>query len=373
MNTLRKNVAEKLKKLDPKSLNMVLGLDGFVDEIVHLVDKRYDQDNFKRIETITQLAQRIEKAAGLSSNIELMPIVKKLGGNGPIMCNALAMHDSKITYIGALGQPQIEDVFLEMADKVKIYSLAQPGHTDALEFFDGKLMLGKMKYLNDITYEKMVDVIGFDELVKLFNQADLIATVNWSMLPHMTDIWNKLASHVLPKMTLKTNKPYFFIDLADPEKRDPKDITHALETLKQFTSHFNVVLGLNKKEAFDVSRVLKTYTSDVMPTDLKELALPLYHYLGYYAVVIHPVDCSCIVVDGKYEEHEGPFVKEPKLTTGAGDNFNSGTMLGLMLGLEPGEAITLGMATSGFYVRNACSPSTKELISFIEQWSIDKV
>lgn len=65
--------------------------------------------------------------------------------------------------------------------------------------------------------------------------------------------------------------------------------------------------------------------------------------------------------------------KKPKLTTGAGDNFNAGFVLGLMLGLSPDQALLTGMSTSGFYVRNAGSPKFEELIQFIEDWSNDLV
>ena len=85
----RLNVIRKLKQKDPKKLNLLVGFDGFIDEIVHVVDKRLDSKNYTRIETISALAKRIERASGLSTNIELVPVTKKIGGNGPIMANAL--------------------------------------------------------------------------------------------------------------------------------------------------------------------------------------------------------------------------------------------------------------------------------------------
>ncbi|MDR4969281.1 MAG: PfkB family carbohydrate kinase, partial [Acholeplasmataceae bacterium] len=320
------------------------------------------------IETIGALATRIAKASGLSTNIELIPMQKKIGGNGPIMCNALAMHQPSITYIGALGAPHIDDVFKEMVNKVNVYSLAINGHTDALEFHDGKLMLGKMAYLNDITYEKLLDVVGESQLLNLLSNANMLATVNWSMIPNMTDLWNKLIIHILPQLPIHKNKPLFFVDLADPEKRENEDIIDALNVLKLFNSHFNVILGLNKKEAFDIGNVLGVYKTNETSDHLKDLSQALYNSLGIYGVVIHPVNKSCITIENTYYEELGPYVSNPKLTTGAGDNFNAGLTLGLMLGLSPDEALLMGMSTSGYYVRNAKSPTYKELIEFIELW-----
>ena len=85
------------------SLTAFVGLDGFVDEILHVVDKRYDAVRFDRIPTIAAYAQRMAAAAGRSTNIELVNVLTKLGGNGPIMANALASLGIGVTYVGSLG------------------------------------------------------------------------------------------------------------------------------------------------------------------------------------------------------------------------------------------------------------------------------
>ena len=67
-----------------------VGFDGFVDTIVTPVGLRRAQgEDFTPIATLTELGQRILAAAGKSTNIELYPRLDKLGGNGPIMANAL--------------------------------------------------------------------------------------------------------------------------------------------------------------------------------------------------------------------------------------------------------------------------------------------
>ncbi len=364
-------LAKKLRSKHPENLKMVIGFDGFIDEIIHVVDKRMDSTNFSRIETIETLAKRIDKASGLSTNIELVPVQKKIGGNGPIMCNAMAKHDASIEYIGALGVPSIDDVFSTMADNVTLHSIATAGHTDALEFDDGKILLGKMTSLNDVNYENLIDKIGKEPLIDLLGETDLFATVNWSMLPHMTELWKKLLNHIIPNIPKKIKKPIFFIDLADPEKREKEEIQEALGLLKLFKSHFFVVLGLNKKEAFDVANELDLFDNESlenMQISLEDLNEALYENIGVDALVIHPVDRSCTVIKNKFYEALGPYVAKPKLTTGAGDNFNAGFVLGLMLNLSPEESLITGMGTSGYYVRNAESPTFEQLIDFIEEW-----
>ena len=125
------------------SFRVTIGLDGFVDSIIGVVDKRQTTDKFKHVPTLAALGERISAAAGMSTNIELGVERVKLGGNGPIMANALAAFGTPTTYIGNLGYPHVHPAFEELTKRATVISIAEPGYTDALEFDDGKLMLGK--------------------------------------------------------------------------------------------------------------------------------------------------------------------------------------------------------------------------------------
>ncbi len=371
MEDKRLDLVSHLRGIKKETLKIVIGFDGFVDEIIHAVDKRMNSENYSRIETIEAFASRIARASGLSTNIELVPQQIKIGGNGPIMCNALSKHDAKINYIGALGYPTIDNVFNDFDDNVEIYSIANPGHTDAVEFHDGKVLLGKMSSLTDLTYEKLIGLLGKDKIVDLLSGINLFASVNWSMIPNNTDLWKKMIKNILPLLPIRKQKPLFFVDLADPEKREKYEIIKALDLLKQFKTNFFVTLGLNKKEAYDVAKVLNLFdyqSLDNMQVSLEDLNIALYDYLKIDSVVIHPVDSSCTVVDGVFYSEKGPYIATPKLTTGAGDNFNAGYALGMLYNLTPDQSLLTGMSTSGFYVRNAKSPNFKELVDFIELW-----
>jgi len=237
-------------------------------------------------------------------------------------------------------------------------------------------MFGKMATLNDVTYEQLIDKVGKDELIRLLGEADLFATVNWSMLPNMTDLYKKLLSEIIPLLPKKTSKPYLFVDLADPEKREDDEIKEILDLLKSFNEYYFVVLGLNKKEAYDVADVLNLFDStslDKMQVSLEDLTEEVYNYLEIDALVIHPVDRSCCMINNVFYEETGPYISKPKLSTGAGDNFNAGFMLGLLLGLAPDQALLTGMSSSGFYVRNARSPLFNELITFMQDWANDAI
>ena len=95
--------------------------------------------------------------------------------------------------------------------------------------------------------------------------------------------------------------------------------------------------------------------------------------MGIYCLMVHPVHSACCVVGSQYFNVSGPYCQKPVLTTGAGDNLNAGFCLGMCLGLDPLQCLMLGVSTSGFYVRNAHSPTFEQVIQFAEAWGMGDV
>ncbi len=346
----------------------LIGLDGFVDRIVKPVDTRSGPgDDFTPIATISDFARRIEGASGKSTNIELYPIEHRLGGNGPILANALLAAGMKTRYIGALGVPEVHPVFREFARRTEAVSIAAPGSTDALEFLDGKLLLNTTSTLEAVTYEAILQVIGEGKFFDLFSRLDLIGMVNWTMIPSMTDILNAFLDKVLPNLPSRDQRVFFF-DLADPEKRPDSDIKSALLTIKRFQSHGKTILGLNFKEAQIVGRVLGVGEGKDGEEGLKRLATRIRQELSLGVVAIHPRDSAACATRADAWWIPGPYTESPVLTTGAGDHFNAGFSLGQTLGMTPLASLTLGVGFSGYMVRKARSPSLNEIDSFLRNW-----
>ncbi len=363
-NPVLASVAKKLKAFDASKQKVMIGLDGFVDLIIDVVDKRTGPETHTRVDTIAELGARISRAAGLSSNIELVVRQEKLGGNGPIMANAMIEAGCAVTYIGNLGQPAVHAVFAGMAKRCKAcHSLAAPGTTDALEFRDGKIMLGKHQSLKEVTYDRMLEVVGKPALKAIWEKSNLIALTNWTMITAQTDIWKRLH-----KDMAKVKAPagaILFTDLADPEKRAEKEIAEAVSFLKNFRSSHRVVLGVNQKESLEVGAALGMQFE---PAEIEKNAVALRKALDLDGVVIHPTKNAACATEKGSAIFDGPYCQNPKLTTGAGDNFNAGFCLGLLAGLDPVEMLAAGVSNSGFYVRNGKSATSKDLIGFVGQW-----
>jgi sugar/nucleoside kinase (ribokinase family) len=347
-----------------------IGLDGFVDEICAVVETRADFETYAPVATIADLGRKISAAAGQSSNYELVVKRMKLGGNGPIMAHALATAGVGVTYVGATGFPSAHPVFAEFAERAEVIGISEPAHTDAVEFGDGKLMLGKLTPLTELTWERLVERVGLERLVSLLEGSRLIAMNNWTMVPHMSAVLRGMLREVIPKLspTVGGARRIFFVDLADPEKRTRGDLAGVMKLLGEIQAYADVTLGLNLKESEQVAEVIGLPTYADPEPHIEVRAAAVRERLGIACVVIHPrKGAAAADQTGATGTFLGPFVRSPKISTGAGDHFNAGFALGRVLGLSLVESLSAGVGTSGFYVREGHSPSMAELVGFLAE------
>ncbi|HVU09441.1 MAG TPA: hypothetical protein VHG89_12955, partial [Verrucomicrobiae bacterium] len=207
---------------------------------------------------------------------------------------------------------------------------------------------------------------GRDKFAAKIAGADLIGFVNWTMLTQMEEIWEALLKEICPTLTGK--RRLIFFDLADPEKRKPQDIQRALKTIAEFEKFFDVILGLNEKEAYEIGDVLGLKIHDKSSDGLSVLALEINQRIPTNTLVVHPVSYALAASKGAVSLAQGPFTPKPLITTGAGDHFNSGFCLGKLLGLDNALSVLTGVTTSGHYVRTAQSPTISDLAKMLRDW-----
>jgi hypothetical protein len=205
------------------------------------------------------------------------------------------------------------------------------------------------------------------------------------MFPRVESVWKRVCE-LIPERADATMKPYIFVDFADPAKRSAEDLGGALRLLTQMQDKANVVLGLNLSEGTQVRNVLDLGDFGEDPGDvqarlsIEKTCSLIRQKLQITGVVVHPREAAAAAFapgsqagHGSSHQEEtiirfaGPFIGTPKLSTGAGDNFNAGFCLGLLAGLSIEQCLCTGVGTSGFYVRNARSPKLTELIDFCRE------
>jgi hypothetical protein len=345
----------------------VVGLDGFVDQIIRVVDKRQSDGTPTFIAKIPDWGKRVQAAGGKSVKFDMSVQRVKLGGNGPIMANALASFSLPLTCVGNMGFPELHPIFHPMKTICQMITVADASYTDAVEFEDGKIMLSRQESAADVTWERMEKVIGKDVLFALFDNATFVALDNWTALPHMSKIWKKMQDDVCPKFKTTVAKRKIFFDLADPEFRMAEDIAEAVELISKFEKWFEVTLGLNQKEAGEICEVLKLKVDGDDRAFSQKAAQEIRKKLSIDGVVVHAVAFATAASEKSSALLDGPYVAKPLISTGAGDHFNAGYSLGMILKGDLEQRVQLGVATSGFYVRTAKSPTLQDLRGFLKE------
>jgi len=348
------------RKDEFSTLPVVTGFDGFVDEMIELVGERNSRSAYQRVETIDHFGELVKAAAGHSSLREIVIKQADPGGCAINMGDGLANFGVPVTTFATVGEP-LHPAFSDYAAKATLHSWgAEPGRTLAFEFDDGKLMFSSVQPLGEFTPDYVATQLAKGEFDSACNQSKLIAFTDWTLYPHMTACWKVIREKVFTKMS---HQPFLFFDLVDPAGRSEDDIRDMLKELSSFASHGQVTLGLNQNEANILCRCLQLEKKQPL-----EQAQSLRESLCIQEVVIHTHKFAVLATENQTARSDGPYCPTPKKSTGAGDRFNAGYALGLLLDLDPKDRLLLGNASSGLYVRLGASPSLSELVEFLVQW-----
>lgn len=352
------SIAANFQRMADKRIT--LGFDGFIDIIYKVIRTKDHDASITFFKTIREFGGYITDKGEKNFSLELEELTTKIGGNMPIMANALAQFGSSQHCLGPLGYPSIHPLFKAMHENCQLFSFENPGLTKALEFNENKILLAEIGRLNNIEWDSIKAIVGQDTLIRVFSQSDLVCLLNWSELDNSTEWWKGLLSDVLPHLTEPPGRTIGFFDLADCSKRTSESIMEALSLIKSFAKYWRVVLSLNLNEAMIVHRVLM----DTAPRehDVEKTGSELYDRLGIDNIVIHYSKEALSWDESGLHRAESFYLASPAISTGAGDNFNAGYCAGLLMGLNARASLILGHALSNYYMSNGKSPSTPEML-----------
>ena len=347
-------VAQRREELSQKQV--VAGFDGFIDSIQKVILNYPENQQPEYFKTVGEFGNYIsgKQTGGLS--LETEEIVKKIGGNVPIMANAMAGLGVKAHCIGAFGHPVIDPVFVMMHPKTSLYSFANPGITSALEFNDGKIMLAQMTALNNSNWEQVKQAAPPEQMLKIFSESDLLCLLNWSEIRHASEIWDGLLQEVFPNLVRRKRMKIFF-DFSDCSKYSNEKILGAINQVKQFSNFGDVTLSLNRNEASLVYQAIFSSASD----DLEIIGGRISEFINIETIIIHTASRSLAWRDSQIFRSETFQLKDPQISTGAGDNFNAGFCIGQLLELETGESLTLANLMAASYMLNGKSADWEQL------------
>jgi len=265
---------------------------------------------------------------------------------------------------------EVQPIFKEaLAGKTsQIFSLADPAHSDCLEFDDGKVMLSDLRSCAEVTWERLLLTVGEATLDDLLRGSRFIGAVNWGKLDNVDEIWKNLATR-LGELGVEAKKVRFFMDLAEFEQRPREDLDALLEMLPAITRQCHTLLSLNLKEAWQMGAYFDgAFNGKKYPESVAELAAFLKAKIEVDRIVIHPNDGAACASDQATVYVPGPVCKKPLISTGAGDNFGADCLSGALLGLDDPGILLCGVCASGWFVRGGDSPSFAQICGFLDRW-----
>lgn len=100
--------------------------------------------------------------------------------------------------------------------------------------------------------------------------------------------------------------------------------------------------------------------------DAIKQAVEIKNALNIGCVVVHATRYAVGCDNSEEAIVQGSYCEKPIKSTGAGDRFNAGYILGCLMECSLENRLTLATATSSYFVRNAKSPTIEALAQFIE-------
>lgn len=355
MNTLG-GLAGRREEIAGKRI--VVGFDGFTDTIVRPLKQAAAVDApALPFDTIRELGEFLIGKAEKSCSIELQVEARQLGGNLPFLSRGAGGLGLDVSCIGMLGDGAVEEPFRQMP--CTLYPYAASGQSTCMEFRDGKVLLAADCALPRDAWQMVLDATG-GRAPALFCGADLLALVNWSELSFSHSLWARTLDAL--EQTDKTR--FAFFDLCDVSRRTDGQIDTVLRLIGGFAEKRTAILSLNENEALTVSaRVLDG------AADLAEIARTVRSRYGIDEVLIHTLRESLLCTPRGLTRLPTHFVESPRISTGAGDNFNAASCFAAVMGLDDEERVAFANAFAHFYISQGYNPGLDELLCHMEALS----
>jgi sugar/nucleoside kinase (ribokinase family) len=354
---VRRRTLERLTTLEEKH-HVLLGFDGFVDDICHVMDVRNDRHSLRRIETMRDFGERVAGSAGLSCALQLESREFRPGGNALNMGRAVLEFGNELSLIATLGDDEILPIFRGLTDSCRdVTTIGEPGRTEALEFLDGKLMLNRIDGFHVIGWDLLCSRVGRKHLSELADSACLIGLLDWTIFPLMDGI----VEGFLEMINESGRRPIVFIDLSDLRRRTLRDVAAMAATVARCGTTTETIVSFNESESLIAAEALS-----IAQGDPEERARAIRDRLEIEAVVIHPLRGAAVATARGTCWIDGPYTASPAVSTGGGDTFNAGFCNGWLSGMAPDECAIVGAYSSGYFVRWGKPPGKKELTDFIQ-------
>ncbi len=402
---MTQNILQNLTEIakNARKQNVLFGIDGVVDEIYDLIDRRKSLEEYTLLDTMEQFSEKISEAKGSSIGIESIKKAYRTGGFTANSCESLATllgsslstdkpqkrHHISVEMIGFFGEGKIKPLFSNLFEEklgCKVRTYGNPAQTVGLEFKDGKVMLAYLTPLHKLDKNFLASMQSVNKWVNDLEKISLFGLGYWSTSPDMNGVYRYFVEEVFTIYEKKKRKDLnFFTDLADISKNPEEDIIELVEIFNQIPDTIRLVLSMNDREAKTLANALWSVShpdnleSDQCPfkslhngnpilfKDLLEFLVQ--HITCKAAIIMHAPQFSLWYENGRIHEVQNAYTSKAKFTIAAGDTFNAGLCFGVLGGLNPSECLLIANAATSFFVRCGRRPTLPDLSMFLRNYT----
>jgi len=341
---------------------VLLGCDGFVDEVYRIVDVRKSLTEFTSMDDMKDFGELIVKRSGGGLGLEISPKRRCSGGFTPNTGRVAAFLGLKPILAGLYGQKEIDPAFDEFKENCHLVSLGDPAVTLVFEFSNGKVLLSDLKAVANFTWKNFVEFFAEEELNKMFAGVDIVGLGYWSLTPDFDQFLKGIVSRYE-----KTAPPKrMFFDFADIKKKSNESLFESLQLIKEFNGRIPMTMSLNEHEGADLFSRFNMACKEEPGSIAADLTI-VRKEIGIDELVIHT---PYFAVASSSSEGEGfamqDFQSNVIRTAGAGDSFNGGYVSASLGDLSLKERLVIANAATSFFVTHATAPTKQELIGQIE-------
>ncbi len=348
-----------------------LGFDAFIDSILSVVKVRRSPEDFDIMTSMKEWADRINWAAGSGASIERIVKRSAVGGFTCNVGKALATLCGKVQNVhvlGLFGKPTLRDIYQQQLVeqyRCEIFSIGNPGETDAYEFADGKVMMVNLSNVLHLNWDQILSYGGTEFLCQEYDASKLWGVGYWSETPNFSGIYAHLQKDIFPNLSKSTRDKHLLLDLADLRRKAPESLNELVALLPKFEDSVPTVLLLNDLELETLGKAVcanpKAEPKKLIKTirETLNLSLVLAHH-PHWAALSSPA--GEVVVANAY-------TSTPCFTTSAGDHFDAGVGFGLLAGIDTEVLPLVGNCVTSAFIRSGISPTARDLKQFLANYN----
>ncbi|WP_133055299.1 hypothetical protein [Niastella koreensis] len=205
---------------------------------------------------------------------------------------------------------------------------------------------------------------SIEALAKYFSSCSVVQFADYVSVKNAACFWDGLFADVIKKAVEKQTIDFIF-QLGDVTGRSVFEIDEVLDIIGQYSKYGSVSLVMDEQEALTLWEVLCGINYDPPPMEKFQLQFGTMHidnFLIFYnnGILLNTKEGQSGFAGRSWNNiHSYPHSRE---------FFLAGYQLGLLLPLTIPHAILLGLAVSGTYRATASIPTSRTLLTYINDW-----